>query len=122
MVHAISKENVIESFLQLYLLGAIFGLFLLYIISHEKFFPVGKEIEEEEEKKEKKLLKKYLHHGKILAVFIIGTIGGPVFLALTIRLLLKNFAFKYLILILANIPSTFLTVGIYRGFIHFFNF
>ena len=119
MVHALSKSNLIESFLQLYLFGITFGIFLLYMISHEKFFPVAREIEKEEEKKEKKLLKKYLHHGKILATFIIGSVGGPVFSALTARLLLKNFAFKYLVLILANIPSTLFTLSLGRGILSF---
>jgi len=119
MVHALSRSNLIESFLQLYLFGITFGIFLLYIISHEKFFPVAREIEKEEEKKEKKLLKKYLRHGKILATFIIGSVGGPVFSALTARLLLRNFAFKYFILILANIPSTLFTLSLGRGILSF---
>lgn len=122
IVHALTQENIIVSFLQLYLFGTCFGLFLLYILSHEKFFPVAKEIEKEEEKNEKKFLKKYLHHGKILATFLIGIVGGPVFSSLTARILLNKFYYKYMIIVLTNIPSTALTIGITRGFIHFFNF
>ena len=121
MVHALMKNNIIESFLQLYLFGIFFACLFLYLFSHEKFFAFVKEIEKEEEKEEKKYLKKYIHHGKILAIFIIGTIGGPIFSSLTTRLLLNNYAFKYLLVILANIPSTILIVGIGNGFINLFH-
>lgn len=121
LVHALLYKSVLESFLQIYLFGVFFACLFLYIFSHEKFFPVAKEIEKEEEKTEKTFLKKYLHHGKILATFLIGMVGGPVFSSLTARILLNKFDYKYLLVILANIPSSILTVGISRGFIQFFN-
>jgi len=121
-VHALMKSNIIESFLQLYLFGIFFACLFLYLFSHEKFFTFAKEIEKKEEEKEKKYLKKYTHHGKILATFIIGAIGGPVFSSLTARLLLNNYVFfKYLLVILANIPSTILIVGVSSGFINLFH-
>jgi hypothetical protein len=122
MVNAVLKENVFETFLQLYLFGIFFACLFLFIFSHEKFFPVAREIENEEKDKEKKYLKKYLHHGKILGTFLIGSIGGPVFSSLTARLLLKNYWYKYLIVILANIPSTILTAGLGKSFITIFKF
>lgn len=121
-VNAFTKNNYLVTFLQLYLFGIIFAVLFLFIFSHEKFFPVARELEKEEQKKESKYLKKYKHHGKVLATFIIGAIGGPVFSSLTARLLLRNYAFKYLIVILANIPSTLFTVGLGHGFIKIFNF
>lgn len=121
-VHALMRSNIIESFLQLYLFGIFFACLFLYIFSHEKFFPFAKEIEKNEEKKEKSYLKKYLHHGKIFGTFVIGAIGGPVFSSLTARLLLNNYAFKYFLVILANIPSTILTVLATQGLISFFRF
>lgn len=123
LAHALLNENKIFSFLQIYSFGIFFACLFLFLFSHEKFFPIAKEIEKEEEKKEKKYLKKYIHHGKVLATFIIGTIGGPVFSSLTARLLLNNTNFlKYFIVILANIPSTVFTVGIANGFVKIFNF
>lgn len=122
LVHALSANNFISSFLQLYLFGIFFACLFLFVFSHEKFFPFAKEIESEEKKKEQKYLKKYLHHGKILATFVIGAIGGPIFSSLTTRLLLNKYAFKYILVILANIPSTVLTVVVSRGIVHIFNF
>lgn len=123
MAHAISNQNKVFSFLQIYLFGIFFACLFLYLFSHERFFPIARQIEKEEEKKEKKYLKKYIHHGKVLATFIIGTLGGPVFSSLTARLLLNNTNFlKYFIVILANIPSTVVTVGIANGFVKIFNF
>jgi hypothetical protein len=122
-VNAVTRQDIFLSFIQLYIFGAIFACIFLYLFSHEKFFPVAKDIEKVEEKKEKKYLKRYLHHGKILATFIIGTLGGPVFSSLTARLLLSKMGMgKYFIVILANIPSTLFTVGITNGFIKIFGF
>ncbi len=123
MAHAMTNQNKLIAFLQIYLFGIFFACLFLYLFSHERFFPIAKQIEKEEEKKEKKYLKKYIRHGKVLATFIIGTLGGPVFSSLTARLLLNNTNFlKYFIVVLANIPSTVVTVGIANGFVKIFNF
>lgn len=118
-VYALTRNNIVESFLQLYLFGIFFACLFLYIFSHEKFFPIAKDIEKQERKKEKKFLKKYIHHGKIFGTFIIGVLGGPIFSSLTARLLLNNYAFKYVLIILANIPSTLFTLGLGRGILNF---
>ncbi|MFZ3301628.1 MAG: hypothetical protein WA152_02875 [Microgenomates group bacterium] len=115
LAHALSSQNTFIAFLQIYFFGIIFACLFLYIFSHDKFFPVAKEIEKEEEKKEKKYLAKYLHHGKVLATFLIGVIGGPVFSSLTARLLINNHWYKYLIIIIANIPSTIATLSFGQG-------
>lgn len=122
LVNALSRESLFISFIQLYLFGVFFACLFLFIFSHEKFFPIAKEIEKSEAKREKRYLKKYIHHGKVLSTFVIGVIGGPIFSALTARLLLNNYSFKYLLVILANIPSTVITVGIAHGLIQVFKF
>lgn len=123
LAHALLNENKILSFLQIYLFGIFFACLFLFLFSHDNFFPIAKEIEKEEEKKEKKYLKKYIHHGKVFATFIIGTIGGPVFSSLTARLLLNNANItKYFIVIISNIPSTIFTVGLTNGLVKIFQF
>jgi len=119
-VNALTNTNIVYMFFQLYLFGIFFGCLFLYLFCHDKFFPVAAEIEKNEEEKEKKFLKKYLHHGKILGTFIIGSIGGPIFASLTARILLKNYKFKYLVIIIANIPSTALAVAMGKGLLHLF--
>lgn len=122
LVHALSNKNLIESFLQLYLFGIFFACLFLYIFSHDKFFPIAREIENTEGKNEKKYLEKHLHHGKVLATFLIGALGGPVFSSLTARLLINDHWYKYLIIILANIPSTIITAGFGQSLITILKF
>lgn len=122
LAHALGNQNVFWVFMQIYLFGIFFACLFLYIFSHDRFFPIAREIEKTEKKKEKKYLDKYLHHGKILATFLIGVVGGPVFSSLTARLLINNHWYKYLIIILANIPSTIITAGFGQALVAIFNF
>lgn len=120
-IQAMRSGNILNSFIQIYLFGIFFACLFLYIFSHDKFLTFAKEIENRESKKEKKYLKKYIGHGKILATLIIGTIGGPVFSSLTARILLHDYWYKYLIVILANIPSTIITAGLANGIFNTLN-
>lgn len=122
LAHALSNRNLYFSFLQIYLFGIFFACLFLFIFSHEKFFSFAKEIEKREEKKEKKYLSKYVRHGKVLATFLIGVLGGPIFSSLTARMLINNHWYKYLVVIVANIPSTILTVGLGKSLITILNF
>lgn len=117
LVYALKNNNFISSFLQLFIFGTFFTYLFLYLFSHEKFFPLAKEIEDKEKKKEKIYLKKYIHHGKILGTFIIGIIGGPIFLSLTTRLLLSRFKYKYLFVFITSFVSTLFTFAIGKGFV-----
>ncbi len=115
LVHALANPIFIISFLQLFVFGTFFSFLFLYIFSHEKFFPFAKDIEKSEKAKEKKYLSKYLHHGKVLATFIIGVIGGPIFLSLTLRMLLNKFRQKYLFVPLTSFVSTAFTFVVGKG-------
>lgn len=120
--HAMSRGDIVGSFVQLYLFGIFFACLFLYIFSNDKFFAFAREIEKNQKAKEKRYLNKYLHHGKVLATLIIGSLGGPVFSSLTARLLLNKYWYKYLVVILANVPSTLFSVGIGHSLIKVLNF
>lgn len=115
LAHAFSNNNILKTFIQLFAFGTFFSFVFLYIFSHEKFFPFAKEIEKKEEEKEKSYLKKYLKHGKIIATFLIGVIGGPIFLSITTRLLLNNFRFRYLFVTFTSFVSTVITLAAGKG-------
>lgn len=121
-LYALTNRNYLLSFIQIYLFGAFFACSFLYIFSHDKFLPMAKEIENKEKNKEKRLLHKYIHNGKLLTTVIVGTIGGPVFSALTARFLLDKNHYKYLVVILSNFLSTIITVGLAKPLVDMFGF
>ena len=116
-IKSILSNNYLVNFFGPYLFGVVFGSIFLYLLKHEDFFHFMKEVEREEKGKEKKFLKKFLHHGKVLATLIITAIGGPIFGALTIRLLLPRYKYSLPLLYIGNIFSTILNVGIAKGLI-----
>ena len=101
-----------------YLFACVAGAIFLYLLRHEDFFHFIKEVERQEDKKEKGYLKKFSNHGKILTTLIIATIGGPIFSALTIRLLLPKHKHPYLLLFLGNVFSTIFSVMIAKGILY----
>ena len=56
LAHALGNQNTFLIFMQIYLFGIFFACLFLYIFSHDRFFPIAREIEKREEKKEKKYL------------------------------------------------------------------
>lgn len=111
-VKSLATKDPVISFLGPYIFGVIAGMILLYILNHEEFFHFIKDVENVEGKKEKRLIRKYKHFGKIVGTLIIAAVGGPIFSALTIRLLLNNLWYKYLLIAVGCVFSTLLTVGI----------
>lgn len=120
LAHAFLRNSPIYTFLQLFIFGTIFSYIFLYLFSHESLFPFAKDIEKKEEEKERSYLKKYLHHGKILAASIIGTIGGPLFLSLTIRFLLNKYRYKYILVFVVSFVSTLVTFLLGKGILDAF--
>lgn len=116
---SIVHKNLLINFFGPYLFACIAGVIFLYLLRHEDFFHFMKEVEKVEEKKEKSFVRKYLHHGKILATLVITTIGGPIFGALTIRFLFPRYRYSFLVLCIGNIFSTAVSVMITKGVLHY---
>ena len=115
----VTGPDLTTSFLGPFIFGVVTSFIFLYLFSHEDFFHFIKEVEKKEEKKEKGYLKKYKHFGKVAAVLIIGTIGGVILAALTVRLLLIHYKYRYLILLISMFFSTIFTVGLAKGIFSF---
>lgn len=98
-----------------FVFGVIAGCIFMYLLSHEDFFHFMKEVEKVEKKTENKLVKKYIHHGKILATFLIFSLSGPVFGTITARLLIPKYRYWFWLLFVGNFISTLITVGIAKG-------
>jgi hypothetical protein len=115
----VTGPNITESFLGPFIFGVLTSFIFLYLFSHEDFFHFIKEVEKKEEKKEEQYLRKYRHLGKVAAVLVIGAIGGVIFAALTARLLLINYKYRYLVVLVSMFFSTALSVGVAKGVLGF---
>ncbi len=116
---AVALPNIYLSFLIPGVYGCILGIVLLYLFEHDGIFHFVKLIEQKQKKKEEEFLNTFLHLGKIVSIIFITTFGGVLFGALTIRLIFKNMRYKYLLICLANIPSTLFWVALAKGIIGF---
>jgi hypothetical protein len=111
----VTGSNITEAFLGPFIFGVLTSFIFLYLFSHEDFFHFIKEVEKKEEKNEEKYLRKYKHLGKIAAVMVVALIGGTIFAALTVRLLLAHYKYRYLILLISMIFSTAFSVVLAKG-------
>ncbi len=115
-LYGVSKSTpAIVAFSVNILFSAFFAIIFLYIFSHEDFFKFGREIEKKNLKKEKKWLDRLKHHGKIATATLIGMLGGPLFAALTLRLLLPRLPSKYILVGAIAVLSAALALAIGRG-------
>jgi hypothetical protein len=115
LIASLAHKNILISFLIPLIFGVLSSVIFLYLFSHQDFFRFIKNIEKIEKKGEKKYLKKFLHYGKILTCIIISLIGGPIFLALTVRFLFPKSQNKYQIIIIISIVSTILFITFIKG-------
>ncbi len=115
----VTGSNMILSFLGPFVFGVLMSFIFLYLFSHEDFFHFIREVEKKEERKEGEYLRKYKHFGKIAAVIVISLIGGTIFAALTVRLLLAHYKYRYLILLVSTFVSTVFTVSLAKGIFGF---
>jgi hypothetical protein len=114
-VASMLSKNPWVNFFVPYTFGVLSGIGLLYLLNHDECFHFMKDVEKREKSKEKKLIKKYMHHGKVFATLIIATVAGPMFAALSVRLLLQKYKHPFALLAVGNIFSTILTVGLVKG-------
>lgn len=114
-LQALISQNILVTFISPMVFGALSGVIFLYLFSHEDFFRFAKIIETKRKKSEKKLEHVFIKFGKIIATFFIGTIGGPIFAGLSARVLIPEFYFKYLVVVLSAVPSTIFTMGVTKG-------
>lgn len=117
---ALYHTNLMTTYVIPYIYGVLATITFLFLFSHSDFFHFVKEIEKAENKKERALLRKFLHYGKLLATVIIGVVGGPIFLALTIQLLLKQFSHKYLLILFTILVALIVSVGLVKKLIGLF--
>lgn len=118
LAHALIRNTFLVSFLQVYGFGILATFAFLYLFSHEDFFTFARELERNEERGEKKYLYKFKHLGKLFATFLIGSIGGPIFLALTLRIFFHKHSVKYLLIFLVIFISTLFGFGLLKGSIN----
>jgi hypothetical protein len=118
-VKFVTNPSLSVSFLGLFIYGVAGSFIFLYLFSHEDFFHFIKGVEKQEKKKENQYLKKYKRFGKIAAVIIVAVLGGTILAALTARLLLMNYKYKYIILLISMFFSTIFSVGIAKGILSF---
>jgi hypothetical protein len=116
-VGSIAHSNISVSFLVPLTFGTLSTFVFLYLFSHEDFFHSIASLEGQEKGKEKKLLGKFGHYGNILACMLVSAVGGPIFLALTIRFLFSGKENRYLIAFISVLVPTIIMVSIAKGLI-----
>ncbi|KKR73214.1 MAG: hypothetical protein UU16_C0027G0004 [Candidatus Woesebacteria bacterium GW2011_GWA2_40_7] len=110
VVKFITNPNIYISFFSSLIFGSVSVFAFLYLFSHQNFLPFFKNLQGSQDKKEKKYLKSYIKYGKFLACIIVGILGGPIFLALTIRFLFPRSKNKYLIGFVSTFVSTVIVI------------
>lgn len=110
----ITRKNFLESFWGPWIYGSLAAVAFLYIFCHESFFDFAPELRKKEMKSEKKLLKRFKQKNRWITTLIIAILGGPILSALTTRLLLNTSKYKYLFVVLANVPATVFGIAKYR--------
>jgi|WetSurMetagenome_2_1015567.scaffolds.fasta_scaffold33719_2 hypothetical protein len=116
LVSSVANESMWISFLGPLLFGIAASFAFLYLFGHQDFFHFIRKFEDEEMGKEKKYLNRFKHLGKILACVLVSGIGGPIFLALTVRFLFSEKENRYLMVLISTLISTLVIVAFAKGF------
>lgn len=115
----VSHSNNYVSYIGPFVFSIVSSFVFLYLFSHKDFFKFMGVIEKEEKGKEKGYISDFIRYGKYITCILISQVGGPVFLALTIRFLFSKDQNRYLIALISTIGSTIIGVAIAKGFLSF---
>lgn len=118
-VGSVAHSNIYISFFVPLIFGLLSSFIFLYLFSHRDFFHFMGKFEREEKGKEKKYLGKLIHYGRVAASILVSAIGGPIFLALTIRFLFLESENRYLMAFISTLFSTIFAVAFAKGLINF---
>lgn len=99
-------------------IAGISGFTYLYFLLHEERFKFIRIIKDKKMKTEEKLIHKFIKFGRLLTAWIIGFLLGPLFAALTIAILLSDFKYKYLYVVIISTLSILTSLCLARGVIH----
>ena len=114
LVSSATSTNI-NSFIFPLIFGIISSFVFIYLFSHKDFFHFITKFEDEEKKKEKKYLHRFKQFGKTLTCIIVSLLGGPIFLALTVRFLYSKSSKRYWIALLSTTISTIVMVMVVKG-------
>lgn len=113
---SVANASIYISFFVPLLFGVLSTFVFLYLFGHNDFFHFIINFEKEEKGNEKKYLNRFKHFGKIITCILISAIGGPIFLALTVRFLFSESKKRYLIALISTLISTIFSVAFAKGF------
>ena len=116
LVGSVANASIYISFFVPILFSVLSTFVFLYLFGHKDFFHFIRNFEREEKGNEKKYLDRFKHFGKIIICILISAIGGPIFLALTIRFLFSKSENRYLIALISTLISTIFLVAFAKGF------
>jgi len=102
-VNAVLWSSTTIAYVTVILFSILFSVVFLYIFSHEDFFKFAKVIERMEMEKEKKWLNRFSRFHRTTSIVLIGTLLGPLFLALTVKLLIPESKFIYWLTVFVSI-------------------
>ena len=118
-VGVLNSTPIFLGFLLNIIFSVFFGVIFLYIFSHEDLFDIARQLEKDNIKKEKVWLHRFKNLGKSTVVFLIGILAGPLFAAITLRIILPKYKYRYTLMVFVATASAILWLGIARGIISF---
>lgn len=112
--YCLAHPNIIFGSISLTLFNSLSSFVFIYLFNHQNSFPVIKNIELSNQKKQKKYLKRFLKFGKFIATILMGLIGGPILLSLSVKLLFHQHQYRntVIISILTNIIFIIISKGL----------